>query len=186
MRHSSSIPFLSSFLRLCSQTHIERESLRLLGSSRAPGLAEFLFFCEYKSWSEPGAVPSDRQHAQNRQQMLVFFFFVNPKPNYTWRSPTGLAEKNPNKLTWFMDSSRHRRVLKQQDAVFSDAPPPQPQESRQGCYLSGKGDAFGAFPWQGCTLGVSTSPVGSWILTGEWNEERGIQQTCRRGPDRFI
>lgn len=49
MRHLSSIPFLSSFLRLCFQTHTERESLRLLGSSRAPGLAKLFFFSENKS-----------------------------------------------------------------------------------------------------------------------------------------
>lgn len=58
--------------------------------------------CENKSCSEPRAVPSDRQHAHNRKQMLVFF--VNPKPNYAWSSPTGLGKKKPNLIYGFQSS----------------------------------------------------------------------------------
>ena len=54
-----------------------------------------------------------------------------------------------------MDSSHHCWVLKQQNIFFSDAPSPHPQESRQEHYMSGKSGAFGAFPPQGCRLGLS-------------------------------
>lgn len=85
---------------------------------------------ENKSCSEPGAVPPDWQHAQSRQQMLAFF--VNPKPNYAWSSPTSLGEKKPKTPPiWFMDSSHHCWVLKQQNMIFSDVPFPQPQGNRQ-------------------------------------------------------
>lgn len=118
--------------------------------------------CENKSCSEPRAVPSDWQPAQSRQQMLAFF--VNPKPNYAWSSPTSLGEKNPP--IWFMDSSHHCWVLKQQNMFFSDVPFPQPQENRQEW----------AWWWVWClpTVGLCVGVL--HMAGGQLNSHKGMKQ----------
>lgn len=140
-----------------------------LGQQPCSRLGKVFSICENKCCSEPRAVPSDRQRAQNRQQMLVFF--VNPKPNYALSSPTGLGggkKKKPNLIYGFQSSLLG---FKAAEYVF------------QWCFLSStSGKQAGALPEQEwyCVwclptpgLHIGALHVTSGKLNSHWGMKRG-------------